>query len=85
MLLILTEFVFITARPNTFLPIVIPFLKIIGIINSTIPTKETNFPNSIQDIGTIIIPNILMEKTNEFTPEEARFIDGDIVIFKIND
>lgn len=28
---------------------------------------------------------VLMEKTNIFTPEEARYIDGDIIIFKIND
>jgi len=29
--------------------------------------------------------SVLMEKTNTFTPEEARFIDGNIVIFKVND
>ena len=29
--------------------------------------------------------SVLMEKTNVFTPEEARCIDGDIIIFKIND
>ena len=29
--------------------------------------------------------SVLMEKTNVFTPEEARYIDGDIIIFKIND
>ncbi|MBQ7450592.1 hypothetical protein IJS77_04175 [bacterium] len=29
--------------------------------------------------------SVLIEKTNVFTPEEARYIDGDIIIFKIND
>ena len=29
--------------------------------------------------------SVLVEKTNVFTPEEARNIDGDIIIFKIND
>ena len=29
--------------------------------------------------------SVLIEKTNIFTPEEARNIDGDIIIFKIND
>ena len=29
--------------------------------------------------------SVLVEKTNVFTPEEARYIDGDIIIFKIND
>ena len=29
--------------------------------------------------------SVLIEKTNVFTPEEARNIDGDIIIFKIND
>lgn len=28
---------------------------------------------------------VLVEKTNSFTPEEARIINGEIVIFKIND
>ena len=29
--------------------------------------------------------SVLIEKTNVFTPEEARSINGDIIIFKIND
>ena len=29
--------------------------------------------------------SVLVEKTNVFTPEEARNIDGDIIIFKVND
>lgn len=29
--------------------------------------------------------SVLIEKTNVFTPEEARNIDGDIIIFKVND
>ena len=32
-----------------------------------------------------VLNTVLMEKTNVFTPEEARCIDGDIIIFKIND
>lgn len=32
-----------------------------------------------------VLNTVLMEKTNVFTPEEARYIDGDIIIFKIND
>ena len=28
---------------------------------------------------------INIEKTNSFTPEEARIADGEIVVFKIND
>ena len=32
-----------------------------------------------------VLNTVIMEKTNIFTPEEARCIDGDIIIFKIND
>ena len=32
-----------------------------------------------------VLNTVLMEKTNVFTPEEARCIDNDIIIFKIND
>ena len=28
---------------------------------------------------------VFVEKTNSFTPEEARIINGEIVVFKIND